>query len=156
MTQFDCHDVAMMEEMTARYAVMAGIDKNMTTEGRKDRLRFGAKYLCYVDGEPALQPLKIIRFGVDVCGLTMRQATYAVRYMIEDLKLSFNHYGDNPRKIAAEFLHCTGDIFEAVALARFLEWVYRETEFDLWGDVRDYLINMVVHPESESGQEAAE
>jgi hypothetical protein len=67
----------------ARYKAMAGLIKDPPAKAarraRADRKRYAEQYVLERRGRVLCEPVRIVRFLVDVCGLTMQEASRAVR-----------------------------------------------------------------------------
>jgi hypothetical protein len=141
----------------ARYQAMAGqvtdLPAAAVRRAKADQRRYGGQYLPR-RGKRLAEPLCNIRFLVDVCGLSLREAAKAARAeMLKDEKQSWEPQGDTVRETADKLLKATGDILDAVALARFYGWISFQP--DDWNAVRDALVAMTA-TENENRQEAAE
>ena len=144
----------------ARYQAMAGQMKDLplaAARRAKDQRRHAEAYLPK-RGRRLAEPLFMIRFLVEICGLTLREASKAARAeMLKDEKQSWEPQGETVHETAHRLLKATGDILDAVALARFYGWIAFQP--DDWNDVRLELSAMTVTEEStgiENWQEAAE
>jgi hypothetical protein len=134
----------------ARYLAMAGQLNGLPTaaarRAKADQKRYAAQYLPK-RGKRLAQPLCMIRFLVDVCGLSLRDAAQAVRaQMLEDHKQSWEPQGETVRETADKLLKAAGDILDAVALSRFYAWIAFQP--DGWNAVRDELARLTVTEES--------
>lgn len=130
----------------ARYRAMAGLIKKLPPKAARraklDQKRHAARYVTKRRGRPACDPLKMTRFLVDVCGLSLKEASVAVRRAIRTLPC-----GTLPRRVSAETMAAdlyrqTRDIVDAVAMARFFGWASGRVE--LWDGVRADLAAMTM------------
>ena len=145
----------------ARYQAMAGRMKDLPAaaarQAKADRRRY-AEACLPKRGKRLAEPLFMIRFLVDVCGLSLRDAAQAVRAeMLKDQKQSWEPQGEPVRGTADRLLKATGDILDAVVLSRFYGWIAFQP--DDWNEVRFALSAMTVTEEAtgiENWQEAAE
>lgn len=145
----------------ARYKAMAGQIKDLplaaARRARADQKRYPEEYLPK-RGKGIAGPLKMIRFLVDVCGLSLREATWAVRHEMETLgDRPWEPQGEPVEEMARKLYRAAGDLLDAVALARFYAWIAFDPDF--WDEVRDRLVAMTVTEEAtgiENWAEAAE
>ena len=145
----------------ARYLAMAGQIKSMPAAAARrakvDQRRYAEAYLPK-RGKRLAEPLFMIRFLVDVCGLNLREASQAVRAeMLKDQKQSWEPQGEPVCGTADRLLKATGDILDAVVLARFYGWIAFQP--DGWNEVRRELAAVTVTEEAtgiENWQEASE
>lgn len=145
----------------ARYRAMAGQIKDLplaaARRARADQRRYAETYLPK-RGKRLAEPLFMIRFLVEICGLSLREASQAVRAeMLKDQKQSWEPQGEPCCGTADRLLKATGDIFDAVVLARFYGWIAFHPED--WNQVRFELSAMTLTEEVtgiENWQEAAE
>jgi hypothetical protein len=154
----------MHEKQTAaiaRYKAMAGQIKNLplaaARRARADQRRYAEQYLPK-RGKRIAEPLHMMRFLVDVCGLSLREAAWAARREFQkDEEQSWEPQGETVEEMAAKLHKATGDVLDAVALCRFYGWIAFHPED--WNEVRDRLVAMTVTEEAtgiENWQEAAE
>jgi hypothetical protein len=144
----------------ARYLAMAGQMKSMPVaaarRAKADQRRYAEDYLPK-RGKRLAEPLFMIRFLVRVCGLSLREASQAVRAeMLKDQKQSWEPQGEPVWGTADRLLKATGDILDAVALARFYGWIAFQP--DDWNEVHHELAAVKVTEEAtgiENWQEAA-
>ena len=134
----------------ARYQAMAGQVKDLPAaaarRARADQRRHAETYLPK-RGKRLAEPLFMIRFLVEICGLSLREASQAVRAeMLKDLKQSWEPQGETVHETAERLLKATGDILYAVALARFFGWIAFQP--DDWNEVRFELSAMTVTEEA--------
>jgi hypothetical protein len=134
----------------ARYQAMAGQMKDLPAaaarRAKADQRRYAEAYLPK-RGKRLAEPLFMIRFLVNVCGLSLREASQAVRAeMLKDLKQSWEPQGEPCCGTADRLLKATGDILDAVALARFYGWICFQP--DDWNEVRFELSGMTVTEEA--------
>jgi len=154
-------DQDKLKAAIVRYQAMAGRMKDLpaaaSRRARADQRRYAEQYLPK-RGKRLAEPLFMIRFLVDVCGLSLRDAAQAVRAeMLKDQKQSWEPQGEPVCGTADRLLKATGDILDAVALARFYGWIAFQP--DDWNEVRFELSAMTVTEEAtgiENWQEAAE
>src|SRR5208337_223402 len=126
----------------ARYLAMAGQLKGLPPAAERrakaDQRRYAEAYLPK-RGKRLAEPLFIIRFLVDVCGLSLRDAANAVRAeMQKDPKQPWEPDGETVDETAKKLRKAAGDILDAVALARFYAWSAFQP--DGWKEVRDRLV----------------
>ncbi len=144
----------------ARYLAMAGQMKSMPVaaarQAKADQRKYAEAYLPK-RGKRLAEPLFMIRFLVDVAGLSLREASQAVRAeMLKDQKQSWEPQGEPVCGTADRLLKATGDILDAVALGRFYGWIAFQP--DDWNEVRHELAAVKVTEEAtgiENWQEAA-
>ena len=143
----------------ARYQAMAGQTKDLSAaaarQAKADQRRYADQYLPK-RGKRLAEPLFVIRFLVDVCGLSLREAAHAARAeMLKDQKQSWEPDGETVDETAEKLRKAAGDILDAVALARFFAWISFQP--DGWKEVRDRLVAKAATEEgAQSRQEAAE
>jgi hypothetical protein len=145
----------------ARYKAMAGQGKDLplaaARRARTDQKRHAEQYLPK-RGKRSAEPLFTMRFLIDVCGLNLHDATWAVRLDLEKVRTQpWEPQGETEAVMARKLYRATGDVMEAVALARFYGWVSYSPDF--WTGVRNDLVDMTVTPEDtgiENWAEAAE
>jgi hypothetical protein len=144
----------------ARYRAMAGLIKKpprqAARQAKADQKRYAERYVTTRRGRPVCDPLKMTRFVVDVCGLTLKEASAAVRLAIRTLPCGTPPRRGSAETIAAQLYRQTRDMVDAVAMARFFEWSSDEPE--VWRVVRSALSTMPVAPENtgaKNWQEAA-
>ena len=134
----------------ARYRAMAGLIRKLPPKAarraRADQKRHAARYVTRRRGRPVCDPLKMVRFLVDVCGLTLKDASCAVR-----LAMQAGQCGTMPGRggdidLAQALYRQTRDMVDAVAMARFFGWALDQAE--KWELVRTTLSGMKVAPES--------
>ena len=134
----------------ARYQAMAGQMKDVPAaaarRARADRKRYAEAYVPK-RGKRLAEPLFMIRFLVDVCGLSLRDAAQAVRSeMLKDQRQSWEPQGETVPETADKLLKAAGDILDAVALSRFYAWIAFHP--DDWSLVRDELTALTVTEEA--------
>jgi hypothetical protein len=122
----------------ARYQAMAGQVKDLPVaaarQAKTDKRRYAEAFLPK-RGKRLATPLFMIRFLVEICGLSLREASQAVRAeMLKDQKQSWEPQGETVCGTADRLLKATGDILDAVALARFYAWIAFQP--DDWNEVR--------------------
>ena len=145
----------------ARYKAMAGQIKDLPVaaarRARADQKRYAEAYLPK-RGKRIAEPLHMMRFLVNVCGLSLREAAKAVRREFQkDDKQPWEPQGESVAEMAGKLHRAAGDILDAVALARFYGWIAFDP--DDWNDVRDKLVAMTITEEAtgiENWPEAAE
>jgi len=133
-----------------RYRAMAGQMKGLpaaaSRRAKADRKRYATRYLPR-RGKRLAEPLFMIRFLVDVCGLNLRDAAQAARAaMLKDQRQSWEPQGESVRETADKLLKAAGDILDAVALSRFYAWIAFQP--DDWNVVRDELAVLTVTDEA--------
>src|SRR6266446_300992 len=130
----------------ARYRAMAGLIKKppprAARRARADQKRHAARYVTKRRGRPVCDPLKMTRFLVHVCGLSLREASAAVRGAIRTLPCGALPRRGNAEYLAALMYRQTRDMIDAVAMARFFGWASDEP--DVWEGVRLKLSGMPV------------
>jgi hypothetical protein len=144
----------------ARYRAMAGQMKDLPAaaarRAKADQRRYVEAYLPK-RGKRLAEPLLMIRFLVSVCGLSLREASQAVRAeMLKDQKQSWEPQGETVLETAEKLLKATGDILDAVVLARFYGWIAFQP--DDWNEVRRELAALAMTEEAtgiENWQEPA-
>ncbi len=134
----------------ARYQAMAGQVKDLPAaaarQARADQ-RCHAEIYLPKRGKRVAAPLLMIRFLVNVCGLSLGEASQAVRAeMLKDWKQSWEPQGEPCCGTADRLLKATGDILDAMALARFYGWIAFQP--DDWRAVRDELAVIKVTEEA--------
>jgi hypothetical protein len=143
----------------ARYRAMAGLLKKLPPKAArlaKADAKHVAVYVTKRRGRAVCDPLKMVRFVVDICGLNLKEASCAVRAAIRA-----GGCGAMPGMRSAEGVAITlykqaRDMPDAVALARFFGWALDKPE--VWDVVRVTLNAMSVSPEAtgiENWQEQA-
>ena len=134
----------------ARYRAMAGLIKKLPPKAARraklDQKRHAARYVTKRRGRPACDPLKMTRFLVDVCGLSLKEASVAVRGAIRTLPCGTLPRRVSAEKMAADLYRQARDMIDAVAMARFFGWASDEPQ--VWDSVRAALSAMPVAPES--------
>ena len=134
----------------ARYRAMAGLLKKLPPKAARrakaDQKRHATRYVTRRRGRPACDPLKMVRFLVDVCGLTLREASCAVRTAIMAGGCGAWPGAKDSQGMAKRLYRDTRDVLEAVAMARFFGWASGQTE--LWDGVREHLAAMTMVRES--------
>jgi hypothetical protein len=143
----------------ARYRAMAGLIKKLPRKAARrakaDQMRYAARYVTKRRGRAVCDPLKMTRFLVDVCGLTLKEASGAVRLAIRTLPCGTLPRRGSAETLAVQLYRQTRDMVDAVAMARFFEWSSDEPQ--VWQVVRTALSAMPVAPENtgaENWQEA--
>lgn len=117
----------MREEAYAalrRYEVMAGrlssIPDKVEQQGERDRETLGDRYLWYgADGDFVWNDLMVLRFLVEVCGISLNESRDAV---IENSRVKGLRMGDNmvpPAQMAKKLFGEFGNVLEAHAMAGF-------------------------------------
>jgi hypothetical protein len=134
----------------ARYQAMAGQMKDLPAaaarRAKADQRRYAKAYLPK-RGKRLAEPLFMIRFLVSVCGLSLREASQAVRAeMLKDQKQSWEAQGQPCCGTADRLLKATGDILDALVLARFYGWIAFQP--DDWNEVRHELAAVTVTEEA--------
>jgi hypothetical protein len=134
----------------ARYRAMAGLLKKLPPKAARrakaDQKRHAARYVTRRRGRPACDPLKMVRFLVDVCGLTLKEASGAVRKGIMAGGCGAWPGARDSKGMAKRLYRETRDVLEAVATARFFGWASGQAE--LWDGVRADLAAMKMVRES--------
>ena len=134
----------------ARYRAMAGLIKKMPPKAARraktDQKRYAARYVTRRRGKAVGDPLKMVRFLVDVCGLTLKEASAAVRSALRTGQCGSLPKPGSAQKLAADLYRQTRDMLDAVALARFLGWVTNEPQ--VWETVRLVVSGMPVAAEA--------
>jgi hypothetical protein len=150
-----------LEAAVYRYQAMAGLKKGLPPKAarraREDRKRFAEEYVLQRKDKVLCDPVRMVRFLVDVCGLTMQEASKAVRAALRRTECGAWPSGRSVEKLAAEIYRRTKDLPDAMSFARFLGWSSDDPQ--LWEAVRVHLAGMKVRREStgiENWQEAAE
>jgi len=145
----------------ARYRAMAGLIKKpppkAARRAREDRKRYAAQYVLLRRGRLVCEPVRMVRFLVDVCGLTMQEASRAVRAALRSNQCGAWPVAKSVDGLAAEIYRRTGDMPDAMSMARFLGWASDAPQ--IWETVRMKLSAMPVTREAtgiENWQEAAE
>ena len=122
----------------ARYRAMAGLLTKLPAKAARrakaDQKRYAARYVTKRRGRPACDPLKMVRFLVDVCGLTLIEASCAVRAAIRAGGCGAWPGARDSKGMANRLYRDTRDVLEAVAMARFFGWVSGDSTG--WDDVR--------------------
>jgi hypothetical protein len=138
----------------ARYKAMAGMLKKLPPKAARrakaDQKRHAARYVTKRRGRPACDPLKMVRFLVDVCGLSLKEASCAVRAAIMAGGCGAWPGARDSKGMAKRLYRETRDVLEAVAMARFFGWASGCT--DLWDSVRVHLASMTMVREA-TGEE---
>jgi hypothetical protein len=134
----------------ARYRAMAGLltklPQKAARRAKADQKRHATRYVTRRRGRPVCDPLKMVRFLVDVCGLTLREASCAVRVAIRAGGCGSWPGARDSKGMAKRLYRDTRDVLEAVAMARFFGWASGHAE--PWDDVRDHLTSMTMVRES--------
>jgi len=147
----------------ARYKAMAGQVKKLPpkarTRARLDQKRYAARYLKMRGKRAVFDTLRTIRFLVEVCGLTLQEAGRAVRKDRNVHGFGFDRAPgpEEATRVAKSLYRQTGDVIDAVSLARFYGWSCGEGR--AWNAVCVALSRMTVTREStgiENWAEAAE
>jgi hypothetical protein len=130
----------------ARYRAMAGmlgkLPPKAARRAKADQKRHAARYVTRRRGRPACDPLKMVRFLVDVCGLSLKEASSAVRTAIMAGGCGAWPGARDSKGMAKRLYRETRDVLEAVAMARFFGWASGRR--DLWDGVRDHLAGMTM------------
>jgi hypothetical protein len=134
----------------ARYRAMAGLIKKLPPKAarraRADRKRYAARYVLQRRGRAVCEPVRMVRFLVHVCGLTMRDASKAVRTALRNNECGAWPAAKSADGMAAEIYRRTGDMPDAMSMARFLGWASPAPQ--IWETVRVTLSGMTVAPEN--------
>ena len=134
----------------ARYLGMAGLLKDAppaaARRAKADRKRYGAQYVQTRRGAPVCDPVRMVRFLVNVCGLTMQEASKAVRSALRNNQCGPWPAGKSVEAMAAEIYRRTGDLPDAMSMARFLGWASEQPQ--VWETVRVHLAGMKVTREA--------
>jgi hypothetical protein len=147
----------------ARYMAMAGRVKKLPPKARRrarlDQKRYAVRYLTVKRGKGVVEDLKLIRFMVEVCGLTLQEAGRGVRKARYVRGFGSRHVPgpEEAARVAKSLYRQTGDLIDAVSLARFYGWSCGEGR--AWNAVCVALSRMTVTREStgiENWAEAAE
>ena len=145
----------------ARYRAMAGLKEGLPPKAarraREDRKRHAEKYLLQRKGKTLCEPVRMVRFLVDVCGLTMQEASKAARAALRENQCGAWPAAKTVEGMAEEVYRRTGDMADAMSMARFLGWSSDQPR--MWEAVRAHLAGMRVAREStgiENWAEAAE
>ena len=88
----------------------------------------------------------MVRFLVDVCGLTMQEASKAVRAALRSNQCGAWPSAKSVDGLAAEIYRRTGDMPDAMSMARFLGWASEQPQ--VWEAVRVKLSAMPVSREA--------
>jgi hypothetical protein len=142
----------------ARYRAMAGLLKKLPPKAArlaKADAKHVAVYVTKRRGRAVCDPLKMVRFVVDICGLNLKEASCAVRAAIRMGQCGALPKGGDAEALAVALYRQTRDMPDAVAMARFLGWA---SDAPVWDVVRVTLSAMPVAPEAtgiENWQEAA-
>jgi hypothetical protein len=130
----------------ARYRAMAGLLKNLPPKAARrakaDQKRHAARYMTKRRGKPACDPLKMVRFLVEVCGLSLKEASCAVRTSVRAGGCGPWPRAKDSQGMAKRLYRDTRDVLEAVAMARFFGWASGRAE--PWNGVRDHLASMTM------------
>jgi hypothetical protein len=133
-----------------RYRAMAGLLKELPPKAARrakaDQKRHATRYVTRRRGRPVCDPLKMVRFLVDVCGLTLTEASCAVRTAIMAGGCGVWPGAKDSKGMAKRLYRDTRDVLEAVAMARFFGWASGRVE--LWEGVRVHLASMTMVRES--------
>ena len=112
----------------ARYRGTAGLIKKLPAKAarraRADRKRYAEQYVLERRGRVLCEPVRMVRFLVDVCGLTMQEASRAVRAALRDNQCGAWPSAKTVDGMAGEIYRCTGDMPDAMSMARFLGWAW--------------------------------
>jgi hypothetical protein len=153
---------AKLEAAVYRYQAMAGLKKDLPPKAarraREDRKRYAEEYVLERKGKTLCDPVRMVRFLVDVCGLTMQEASKAVRAALRRENCGAWPAAKSIKGLAEELYRRTGDMADAMSMARFLGWS-SALDANLWEAVRVHLAGMRVTREAtgiENWQEAAE
>ena len=145
----------------ARYRAMAGQMKDLppaaARRAKADQKRYASRYVLLRRGRAVCEPVRMVRFLVDVCGLTMQEASKAVRTALRNNQCGAWPVGKGVDSLAAEIYRRTGDMPDAMSMARFLGWASDAPQ--IWEAVRVKLSGMHVSREAtgiENWREAAE
>jgi hypothetical protein len=154
----------MMDKLTAavaRYRAMAGFIKKLPPKAarraREDRKRYAADYVLVRRDRALCEPVRMVRFLVDVCGLTMQEASRAVRAALRSNQCGAWPAAKSVDGLVAEIYRRTGAMPDAMSMARFLGWASDAPQ--IWETVRVKLSAMPVTREAtgiENWQDAAE
>jgi hypothetical protein len=133
-----------------RYRAMAGLLKKLPPKAARrakaDQKHHAIRYVTRRRGRPVCDPLKMVRFLVDVCGLTLKEASCAVREAILAGGCGAWPGAKDSKGMAKRLYRDTRDVLEAVAMARFFGWASGRAE--PWDDVRAHLASMTMVRES--------
>ena len=144
----------------ARYQAMAGLKQKLPPGPRAGHGRTGSdmrRHTCASAGKLLCEPVRMVRFLVDVCGLTMQEASKATRAALRHSECGAWPGAQNVEAMAAEIYRRTGDMADAMSMARFLGWSSDQPQ--VWEAVRMHLARMRVTREAtgiENWMEAAE
>jgi hypothetical protein len=145
----------------ARYQAMAGLKQELprraARRAREDRKRYAGEYVLERKGKALCDPVRMVRFMVDVCGLTMQEASKAVRAALRDNRCGAWPAAKSVEGMAEELYRRAGDMADAMSIARFLGW--SSDQPGMWEAVRVHLAGMRVTREAtgiENWVEAAE
>jgi hypothetical protein len=136
----------------ARYRGMAGQMKKLPSKARKratlDHKRYAARYLKMRRGRVVDDTLRMMRFLVEVCGLTLQEAGRAIRkeQPVAGFGLGRVPGPEEAARVAKGLYRQTGDLIDAVSLARFYGWSCGEGR--AWNAVCVALSRMTVTRES--------
>jgi hypothetical protein len=134
----------------ARYQAMAGQIKDLplaaARRARADQKRHAERYVTLKRGKAVSEPLKITRFLVEICGLSLQEAVWAVWRELEKHVPVWEPQGQSATEMAQRLYKATGDVMEAVALARFYGWMSWTPDY--WIEVRNCLVKMTVTEEA--------
>jgi hypothetical protein len=154
-------DNGKLEAAVYRYQAMAGLKQKLPPKAarraREDRKRYAEEYVLQRKGKTLCDPVRMVRFLVDVCGLTMQEASKAVRAALRSNQCGAWPAAKSVEGMAEELYRRTGDMADAMSMARFLGWSSDRPH--LWEAVRVHLAGMRVAREAtgiENWQEAAE
>ena len=142
----------MHDKQTAaidRYRAMAGLIKKLPPKAArkaKTDQKYAARYVTNRRGRAVCEPLKMVRFLVAECGLTLKEASCAVRTAMRSGQCGAMPRAGSATKLAADLYRQTRDMIDAVALARFYGWALGEE--GVFEAVRTTLSGMKVAVES--------
>src|SRR5262245_40404699 len=113
---------AKLEAAVYRYQAMAGLKKALPPKAarraREDRKRYAAEYVLERKGKILCDPVRMVRFLVAVCGLTLQEASKAVRVALRRTECGAWPSGQSVAKLAAEIYRRTEDLPDAMSMAR--------------------------------------
>jgi hypothetical protein len=119
-------DNGKLEAAVYRYQAMAGLKQKLPPKAarraREDRKRYAEEYVLQRKGKTLCDPVRMVRFLVDVCGLTMQEASKAVRAALRSNQCGAWPAAKSVEGMAEELYRRTGDMADAMSMARFLGW----------------------------------
>ncbi|WP_428491649.1 hypothetical protein [Rhodopila sp.] len=128
-----------MQIAIERYCRLAGWQDCPTTEDsqnrHRDRLLYREKYVRFRKGVEIANPVCIVRFAVEICGLDVRTAENCAEMIVRQQ----NSYAlDNKATVEVvitDLLAETGDVFEAIEIANLLHSGCQGRDWSFWHDV---------------------